>query len=69
MSNGDVYSDVRFPTSPEYNNEQSCNEAGKILVDEEQTKIGTNSGTTYYICKAITVDDIKKATQKPGQDT
>jgi hypothetical protein len=68
MSNGDVYTDVHFPNKPEYNNEQECNAAGQELVDKKQIEIGTNAGTTFFICKSITADDIKAATQKPGQN-
>ena len=68
MSNGDVYTDVHFPNKPEYNNEQECNAAGQELVDQKQIEIGTNAGTTFFICKSITADDIKAATQKPGQN-
>lgn len=68
MSNGDVYTDVHFPNKSEYNNEQECNAAGQELVDQKQLEIGTNAGKTYFICKSITADEIKAATQKPGQD-
>jgi hypothetical protein len=68
MSNGDVYTDVHFPNKPEYNNEQECNAAGQELVDKKQIEIGTNAGTTFFICKSISADEIKAATQKPGQD-
>jgi hypothetical protein len=68
MSNGDVYTDVHFPNKPEYNNEQECNAAGQELVDKKQIEIGTNAGTTFFICKSISADDIKAATQKPGQN-
>jgi hypothetical protein len=68
MSNGDVYTDVHFPNKPEYNNEKECNAAGQELVDKKQIEIGTNAGTTFFICKSITADDIKAATQKPGQN-
>jgi hypothetical protein len=68
MSNGDVYTDVHFPSKPEYNNEQECNAAGQELVDKKQIEIGTNAGTTFFICKSISADDIKAATQKPGQN-
>lgn len=61
MNDGTVYTDVHFPNKPEYNNEQACNEAGKALVDQEQIKIGTNAGSTYFICKAITSEEIMKA--------
>jgi hypothetical protein len=68
MSNGEVYTDVHFPNKPEYNNEQECNSAGQELVDKKQIEIGTNAGTTFFICKSISADDIKAATQKPGQN-
>lgn len=66
MNNGDVYTDVHFPNKPEYNNEQSCNEAGQALVDQKQMEIGTNAGKTYFICKAISPEEIKTATGKSG---
>lgn len=69
MNDGTLYTDTRFPNSPEYNNEKSCNEAGQILVDEEQIKIGTNSGKTYYICRSVSIDDINAAFGKTGSGT
>lgn len=68
MSNGDVYTNIHYPNKPEYNNEQSCNEAGQQIVDAKQLEIGTKSGTAYFSCQVITAEEIKKATQKPGQD-
>jgi hypothetical protein len=68
MNDGSVYTNVHFPNSAEYNNEQSCNEAGRLLVDQKQVEIGTNAGKTYYICHSISADEIKAATKKPGQD-
>lgn len=69
MNDGTVYTDVHFPNSPEYNNEKNCNEAGQILVDQKQVEIGTNSGKTYFICRAITREDIRNATGKSGSNT
>lgn len=69
MNNGDVYTDVHFPNKPEYNNEQSCNEAGQALVDQKQVEIGTNSGKTYFICRAISADEIRAATGKSGSNS
>jgi hypothetical protein len=63
MNDGTLYTDIHFPNSPEYNNEQACNEAGKLLVDQEQIKIGTNAGTTYYICRTITLEEVRAATR------
>jgi hypothetical protein len=68
MNDGSLYTDVHFPNDPQYNNEKDCNEAGQALVDQKQLEIGTNAGKTYFICKPITADDIKAATQKPGQN-
>jgi len=69
MNNGDVYTDVHFPNKPEFNNEQSCNEAGQALVDQKQVEIGTNSGKTYFICRAISADEIRAATGKSGSNS
>lgn len=69
MNNGDVYTDVHFPNKSEYNNEQSCNEAGQALADSKQIEIGTNSGKTYFICKAITPEEIRAATGKSGSNS
>ncbi len=69
MSNGDVYTDVHFPNKPEFNNEKSCNEAGQALVDAKQVEIGTTNGKTYCVCKAITPEEINKATGKFGSNT
>lgn len=57
MNNGDVYSEIQFPNSAEYNNEKSCNEAGQLLVDQKQIEVGTANGKTYFIC--IPVDKSK----------
>lgn len=69
MNNGEVYTDVHYPNSPQYNNEQSCNEAGRQLVDAKQIEVGTNSGRTYYICMAITPEQIRDATGKSGSNS
>jgi hypothetical protein len=61
MSNGDVYSEVRLASDPTYNNEQLCNEAGKILVEEKQVEIGTTNGKAYYICNSFSSEEIDKA--------
>ena len=62
LADGKATVDVRYPNTPEFNNEKSCNEAGNLIMNEEQMKIGTNAGIVYYICKAITQDEIKRAT-------
>ena len=69
MNNGDVYTDVRPATTPEYNNEQSCNAAGKILVDQKQIEVGTSNGKTYYVCQVLSDDDIRAATGKSGSNS
>ena len=69
LSDGKATVDVRYPNTPEYNNEQTCNNAGNALMEEEQMKVGTNSGVVYYICKEITQDQIKKATGKTGSNS
>lgn len=61
MNNGDVYTDVRPATDPKYSNEQSCNDAGKILVDQKQVEIGTNTGKVYFVCHSFSKEDIDKA--------
>lgn len=50
MNNGDVYSDLHFPNSPQYNNEKECNESGQALVDQKQIEVGTANGKAYFIC-------------------
>lgn len=69
MGNGDVYTDVHYPTSPQYNNEKSCNEIGQILVDEKQIEIGTNAGRTYFTCMTISEEQIRNATGKTGSNS
>jgi hypothetical protein len=69
MNDGSLYTDVHFPNDPKYNNEKDCNEAGQALVDQKQLEIGTNAGKTYFICRAITPDEIKAATGKAGTNT
>jgi|688.fasta_scaffold03894_34 hypothetical protein len=69
MNDGTLYTDIRTPNKPEFNNEQSCKEAGQILVDQLQLEVGTNAGRTYYICKAIPFEDITAAIGKGGSGT
>jgi len=69
LADGKATVDTRYPNTPEYNNEKNCNEAGNYLMEQEQSKIGTNSGTVYYICKEITDAEIKSATGKTGSPT
>lgn len=64
MNDGTLYTDVHYPNSPQYNNEKSCDEAGRELVDQKQIEIGTNAGRTYYICLNITPEQIHDATGK-----
>lgn len=66
MADGKATVDTRYPNTPEYNNEKTCNQVGEYLMNEEQTKIGTNSGTVYFICKEITSEEINKASGKGG---
>jgi hypothetical protein len=68
LTDGKATVDVRYPNNPQYNNEKTCNEAGNYLMEQEQTKIGTNSGTVYYICKELTDQSIKEATGKSGSN-
>lgn len=58
MNNGDVYSDIHYPNSPEYNNEKSCNESGQALVDQKQIEIGTSNGKAYFICIPVEKDKL-----------
>lgn len=69
MSNGDVYAEVQFPNSAEYNNEKSCNESGIAITNQKQLEIGTKSGTVYFTCQAATSDTLLKAISKPGSAT
>ena len=69
MSNGDVYAEVQFPNSSEYNNEKSCNESGIAVVNQKQLELGTNSGKVYYICQAATSDTLLKVIGKSGSPT
>ena len=64
MTNGDVYTDIRSAIDPKYNNEQSCNDVGKILVEEKQTEVGTSNGKVYFICSSLSEKDFDKATNK-----
>ena len=67
MNNGDVYAEVRFPTDLLYNNEQSCNDSGKTIIQDEQNKIGTNAGKVYFICQSTSPEELSKAiTHKIG---
>jgi hypothetical protein len=69
MNDGSLYTEVQFPNSPQYNNEQECNSAGRALVDQRQIEIGTNAGKTYYVCQAISPEQIKAATGKSGSNS
>ena len=69
MNDGSLYTEVQFPRNPQFNNEQSCNEAGQALVDQRQLEIGTKSGVTYFTCQAVTNDQIKAATGKSGSNS
>jgi hypothetical protein len=64
MADGEAKVDIRYPNSPQYNNEKDCNEVGALLMNEEQLKIGTSQGTMYFICKEITAQEQKAATTK-----
>ena len=69
MADGKATVDTRYPNTPDYNNEKTCNEAGNYLMEQEQMKIGTDTGIVYFICKEITDAQIKAATGKSGQGT
>ena len=64
MADGQASVDARYPNTPEYNNEKTCNEVGNMIMEQEQMKIGTNAGTVYYICKELTGEQIKKSLSK-----
>lgn len=66
MNNGEVYTEIRPATSPEYNNEQTCKEAGQLIVDQKQLEIGTTNGKAYFVCHSLDVNDIAKAVGKSG---
>lgn len=61
MNDGTLYTEIQYPLSPQFNNERSCNEAGQALVDQRQLEVGTKSGRTYFICQAITDEQIRAA--------
>jgi hypothetical protein len=69
MNDGAMYTKIHVANDPTYNNEQSCNEAGKILVDQAQLEIGTNSGKTFFTCLALTAEEIRAATGKRGSNS
>jgi hypothetical protein len=69
MADGSATVDTRYPNTPEYNNEKTCNEVGNLLMEQEQMKIGTNAGTVYFICKAISSEEVRKATGKAGSNS
>lgn len=66
LTDGKATVDVRYPNTPEYNSEKTCNEAGEYIMNDEQMKLGTNAGTVYFICKELTQDQINKALGKSG---
>lgn len=69
FTDGNATVDVRYPNTPQFNNEQTCNEVGNQLIEQEQMKIGTNAGTVYYICKVISSEEIRKATGKSSSNS
>lgn len=69
MNDGTLYTEIKFPNDPKYNNEIDCNQAGQAIVDQKQLEIGTNAGRTYFICKFITPENIRDATGKSGSNT
>ena len=69
LADGKATVDTRYPNTPEYNNEKTCNDVGNYLMEQEQAKIGTNAGIVYFICKEITDAEIKSATSKSGSGT
>lgn len=68
LADGKAAVDVRYPNTPEYNNEKTCNEVGDYLMREEQMKVGTSQGTVYFICKNLSQEEMTKAL-KGGQGT
>ena len=64
MTSGDVYAEVRFPNELDYNNETSCNEAGRGIIELKQSEIGTSAGKVYFICQSTTVEELEKAVTK-----
>lgn len=60
MSNGDVYTEIRPATAPQYNTEKQCNEAGQVLVDQKQLEIGTNAGKAYFVCHSLSEKEITR---------
>ena len=69
MSNGDVYAEVQFPNSAEYNNEKSCNESGNAITNQKQLEIGTKAGTVYFICQSASSDGLLNLLGKSGSPT
>ena len=69
MNNGDVYAEVQFPNSSEYNNEKSCNESGNAIINQKQLEIGTKSGTVYFICQSASSDGLLNLLGKSGSPT
>lgn len=69
LADGSATVDVRYPNSPKFNNQQTCNEVGNTLMEQEQMKIGTNAGTVYFICKTISSEEIRNASGKSGSNS
>lgn len=59
LTNGDVYTEVRWPTKTEMNSEAECNRQADIAAGEEQLKVGLNNGKVVYTCQSIPLKDIK----------
>lgn len=66
MGNGEVYTEVRPATSPEFNTKEQCLAAGQLIVDQKQIEVGTDNGKVYYVCHSITADEFLKAVGKSG---
>lgn len=60
LNDGTAHSLLRTSTSPDYNNEQSCNTAGELTVNELTTTLN-GTGKAYFTCKGISVEELKKA--------
>lgn len=59
-----VQTEAHWSNDPVYNNEQSCNEAGKALADKMQVEVGTANAMVFWKCQEASLDEMLKGAGK-----
>lgn len=60
-ADGSVSSVIETPTKPEYNTEAACNQAGKVISEQLQLKLGTNNAKLYWKCSSMPLKELMQA--------